>query len=172
MRGVFIGVGSNIDPAANIRRAVELLGRRVRVVRVSTFYLTAPVGRTGQPPFYNGVLEIETDLGPRELKRDHLSKIESELGRVRTADSHAPRTIDLDLIVYNDLVIAEEGLNLPDPEIPERPFLAVPLWELAPKMALPGSGLSLAKLAAAFKDHGMKPLESFTGALRRKSGLA
>jgi dihydroneopterin aldolase/2-amino-4-hydroxy-6-hydroxymethyldihydropteridine diphosphokinase len=168
MGGIFIGVGSNIDPPSNIRKAFALLDAEVRIVNISTFYLTEPEGRPKQPPFFNGALEIETSLNPRALKVDLLLRIEVRLGRVRTADRYAARTIDLDLLLFGDLVISEPGLDVPDPEISKRPFLALPLHELAPEMVLPDSGLPIVKLAARFAHHDMTPLEKLSEELRKR----
>src|SRR3990170_4754101 len=115
MPRAFVAVGSNIDPETNVRRALLLLAREVRLLGISTFYQTKPIDRPDQPPFYNGVIEIETELPPGELKHSLLRRIERELGRVRTEDKHAPRAIDLDLLLYDDVTLEEEGLRLPDP---------------------------------------------------------
>ncbi len=162
----FIGVGSNIEPADNVRKAVRLLAAHVRVAGVSAVYLTRPEGRPGQPPYYNCVAEIETNLPPAELKRAVLRRIEDDLGRVRTADKFAPRTIDLDLIVYDDLAVDTGDLVLPDPLIRRRPFLAIPLAELAPEMVLPGGGMTVGEIAAAMPRGGMKRLDRYTKLLR------
>jgi len=164
----FIGVGSNVRPGENFRKAIKLLGLRLRIVAISTVYLTEPEGRPEQPPFYNGVVEVETELPPRELKLSVLREIELRLGRARHEDKCAPRTIDLDLLLYDDVVESTDDLTLPDPQIETRPFLAVPLHELAPKMKLPGAGRSIAEIAAAFSSHNMRPLDDYTKALRRE----
>ncbi len=175
MKRVFIGVGSNIDPEKNIRRAIALIKEKARITGVSSFYLTEPLtgpGRRsgpGQPPYYNGVLEIEVDLGPVELKNGILRGIEERLGRVRTEDADGPRTIDLDIILYDDLVFEGEGLKLPNPEILERAFVAVPLSELAPEVVLPGSGVRLKEVAERFKADEMVELPVFT---KEMAGLA
>ena len=144
---VFIGIGSNVDPEANIPRALELLGRSARILRLSNFRRTAPVGPAGQPAFVNGVAEIETALPPRTLKYDVLRRIEAELGRTRSSpDKYRPRPIDLDLLLYGRLVLREPGLTLPDPDLRERAFLARAVLELAPDLALPDTGEPLASL--------------------------
>jgi 2-amino-4-hydroxy-6-hydroxymethyldihydropteridine diphosphokinase len=163
----FIAVGSNIDPEQNVRRALSLLAQRVRVVRVSTVYRTAALERPGDPSFYNCVVEVGTEIAPHDLKHEVLRRIETELGRRRTADSFAPRTIDLDLLLYGDAVAGADDLALPDPDIEKRPFLAIPLRELAPALRLPGSGRRIDDIAAAFEHHGMQPLPDFTTLLRR-----
>ncbi len=167
MARAFVSVGSNINPGENVRRAVRLLARQVRVQGISTVYLTEPVEQQHeQEPYYNCVLETETDRSPLELKQNVLRLIEEELGRKRSADKFAPRTIDLDLILYDDLVIKEEGLTLPDPEILKRPFLSIPLCELAPELVLPDTRIPIAEVAARFRHHTMKPLEAYTDRLR------
>ena len=104
MAHTFIGVGSNIDPQSNIREALIRLAERVEIRALSTFYQSRPVGPPGQPPFVNGVVAADTDLPPLAVKRDVLRRIEEGLGRVRTTDKYAPRVIDLDLLIYDDMV--------------------------------------------------------------------
>ena len=167
----FIAVGSNIDPERNIAAALDLLMEQVAVTGVSTFYRTAPLGRPEQPPFLNGVWRVETSMGPRDLKFGVLRCIEAALGRVRTQDRYAPRTIDLDVAAYGTEEIDEPDLIVPDPDIKSRPFLAVPLAELAPGMALPGMGERVAELPAASKTEGLEPMPALTERLREGAGL-
>jgi 2-amino-4-hydroxy-6-hydroxymethyldihydropteridine diphosphokinase len=162
----FVSVGSNIDPTDNVKKAVRLLGVQTRILATSTVYLTEPLGHSGQPPYYNCVLEIETGTPPLDLKLTVLRRIEDTLGRLRSSDKFGPRTIDLDLILYDDITLAEEELTLPDPDILKRPFLAIALYELAPDLVLPGSTTSIADITAAMLRKTMKPLESFTDMLR------
>jgi 2-amino-4-hydroxy-6-hydroxymethyldihydropteridine diphosphokinase len=162
MKGIYIGVGSNIDPAENVKEALRLLAERVRIVGISTFFESEPLGRPEQPAFYNGVLEIDTDIPARALKFEVLRSIEAKLGRRRIADKFAARTIDLDVIIYGDLVIDEEDLTIPDPDILERAFLAVPLLELAPDLTLPGSGRLLKEICEMLDCGGMKPLRTYS----------
>lgn len=168
MARVFIGVGSNINPEENVRQALRLLGREVPIVAISTFYRTQAEGRAGQPPFYNGVVEVVTEMPPAQLKHSVLRPIEEKLGRTRGEDKYAPRTIDLDVLLYDDLVAAEKGLRIPDPQIAQRAFLAIPLCELAPELVLPDSGLPIAEIAAAFGDHKMERLSQYTELLRKE----
>jgi 2-amino-4-hydroxy-6-hydroxymethyldihydropteridine diphosphokinase len=163
----FIGVGSNINPQDNARRALRLLAAQVRVIGISTVYRTAALGRPDDPGFYNCVVEVETQMPPQDLKRRVLRRIEAELGRRRTADKYAPRTIDLDVLLYDEVVMNEGGLVLPDPDIAKRPFLAIPLHELAPALTLPDTGRRVADIAAAFAGHRMQPLPQYTALLRR-----
>ncbi|MHB8059999.1 MAG: 2-amino-4-hydroxy-6-hydroxymethyldihydropteridine diphosphokinase, partial [Gaiellaceae bacterium] len=135
----FIAVGSNVEAERNVAAALELLGQRVRVAAISRFYWTPALGAPdSSPDFLNGVVELETELEPRELKRSVLLEVEGELGRERGAEKFAPRTIDLDLVLQGDVVCNEEGLVLPSPEILERPFIALPLLELEPELVEPG----------------------------------
>lgn len=164
---VYIGIGSNIRPEANVPKAIRLLAIQTRILGVSTVYVTLPIGGgPEQAPFYNCVVEVETAIPPLELKYRILRRIEEDLGRKRTADKFAPRTIDLDLLLYDDLVVHSEDLTLPDPEILDRPFVAVPLLELSPKLKLPGSGLAIKDVAAGMNRGGMEPLASMTKSIK------
>ncbi len=149
MARVFIGVGSNIDPEANVPRSLFLLRRRVRLRAVSTVYRTRPEGGEEQPPYYNCVVEAETEIPPAELKRTVLRPIEAQLGRTRGPDPYAARTCDLDLLLYDDLVLRAEGLIIPDEHLTERPYLVEAVLELAPRMVVPGAGVPLAQAAQA-----------------------
>jgi 2-amino-4-hydroxy-6-hydroxymethyldihydropteridine diphosphokinase len=168
MTRAFVSIGSNIDPEANLQSALQRLRSTVQVMAISTVYRTEPVGPPGQPWFYNCVAEIETDLPPRELKSTLLRRIEGELGRVRSSDKFAARTIDLDLILYDELVMTTRDLTLPDPEIPKRPFLAIPLKELSPGLVLPGSGIPIGDAADALYPNAMVPLAAYTEHLRKE----
>lgn len=146
----YVAVGSNVEPRRNVPAAVELLRGQVEVCGVSTFYRTAAIGPDGQPrpgdeDFLNGVLAVRTARPARELKFDVLRTIEDRLLRVRSADKYAPRTIDLDLVLYGQAVIDEPDLRIPARDV-DRPFVALPLLELAPELVLPGSRQVLACL--------------------------
>jgi len=168
MAKAFLSLGSNIDPAENIKRALGLLASHADITGISTVYLTPAEDRPEQPSYYNCVIEIETEIPPVEFKYSILREIEKELGRERTEDKFAARPIDLDLILYNDMVIENEGLTLPDPQISRRAFIALPLHELSPGLRLPGSGVSIAEIAASLPGRGMKPLEQYTENLRKE----
>jgi len=145
----FVGVGSNLgDRRATIERAVDLLRAHVAVVAVSTLRETAPWGYADQPAFLNGALEVETSLVARELL-DALLGIERELGRVRAGGPrYGPRTIDLDLLVFGDEVVAEPGLTVPHPRLSERAFALEPLAELDSELVVPALGRVSDLLAA------------------------
>lgn len=148
-RDGFVAVGSNIEPEAHILRAVRLLAQEVRVVAVSSFYRSRALKRPDQPDFLNGMVKIRTSLEPWSLKYDVLRGIEAKLGRQRGPDRYEARCIDLDLAVLGALVMKQDGLEVPDPDIRTRPFLAVPLLEVAPNLILPDSGIALSELAEA-----------------------
>jgi 2-amino-4-hydroxy-6-hydroxymethyldihydropteridine diphosphokinase len=139
---------------------------RLRLAKTDTVLQTTQ--DRGTPPFYNCVVRVETLLPPLELKRRILNQIEEELLRRRGDDKYAPRTIDLDLILYGDLVMETQELRLPDGDILKRPFLVVCLHELAPELVLPGSGASIAQAASAAPREGMEPLERYTDDLRKE----
>lgn len=164
-RTAAIALGSNLasewgDREANLREAIGRVGELGEVRAVSTFYDTAPVGFTEQPNFLNGAMLLATDLEPLELMRALLD-IERAMGRDRaTAVAKGPRTIDLDLLLMEDVVLAgarsplaENGgqteLTLPHPAMAERRFVLEPLAEIAPKMVDPVSGRTVAELLAA-----------------------
>ncbi len=128
---IYIAVGSNIDPEENVVRALELLLERLQVSACSTFFWSAPAERPEQDRFLNGVWQAHSSLSPQELKRDLLRPIEHQLGRRRESDRHAARPIDLDLVLHGATVSQDSDLQLPDPDIPKRPFLWQPLAELA-----------------------------------------
>jgi len=168
MARVFVGVGSNIEPERNILSAAALLKEQVIVCAVSPFYLTDPIGPPGSGPFYNGCLELETDIPPRKLKFEVLRSIETALGRRRTEDKYAPRTIDLDILLYDDQVIEEPDLKIPDPDITQRPFIAIPLLELAPEMVMPDTGTKLAEIVLDLPGGSMRLIPNFTSRLRQE----
>ncbi|MBN1967398.1 MAG: 2-amino-4-hydroxy-6-hydroxymethyldihydropteridine diphosphokinase [Anaerolineae bacterium] len=155
---VFITLGSNIEPETYLPRAVQQLAERFTILAVSRVYESAPLDATGavavgQGRFLNAAVLIDTDLHPAALKYGVLRAIEAALGRVRTADKFAPRTIDLDLALYGDLVLdaPDERLALPDPDILTQAHVALPLADLAPDFAHPVTGLTLADIASQFE---------------------
>ena len=167
MARAFIALGSNIAPADNVRNALRLLSEHARIAAISTVYRTRPIARPEQDDYYNCVIEIETDTPPQDLRGRVLRTIEDRLGRTRSEDKSAARTIDLDLILYDDLVLDTADLRLPDPEIASRPFLAIPLSELAPHLALPGSAIRVSEAADSLPRGDMTPLAWYTEQLRR-----
>jgi 2-amino-4-hydroxy-6-hydroxymethyldihydropteridine diphosphokinase len=138
----YVGLGSNLgDREAMLRRALELLDARpgIEVVAVSALRETEPVGFLEQPRFLNAAARLETELPPRRLL-SALLEVEQELGRDRSGPRFGPRTIDLDLLLYGELELDEEGLGIPHPRLHERRFVLEPLAELAPGLVVPGRG--------------------------------
>jgi 2-amino-4-hydroxy-6-hydroxymethyldihydropteridine diphosphokinase len=138
----FVGLGANLgDRDAALRRAVELLGEHdgIDVVAVSAVRETEPVGVLDQPRFLNAACAVDTTLAPRALL-DVLLDVERALGRVRGAERYGPRTIDLDLLVYDGEVVDEPGLAVPHPRLHERRFALEPLLDLDPGLVVPGRG--------------------------------
>jgi len=150
----YIGLGANLgDREATIRRALELLGERpgIRVAAVSTLRETEPWGFAEQPRFLNGAAALETTLTPRELL-DALLAVERDLGRTREGPRYGPRTIDLDVLLYDDELVDEPGLTVPHPRLHERAFALEPLLDLDPELAVPGRGRVADLLAALHSD--------------------
>lgn len=137
----FIAFGANLgDPAASFNHACTALAALpdTRLVQRSSLYRTAPVGVEGQPDYINGVIELRTGIAATALL-DHLLHIEAEAGRVR--DGHcAPRTLDLDLLLYDAQQIHTATLDVPHPRMHQRAFVLVPLAEIAPEAVIPGHG--------------------------------
>jgi 2-amino-4-hydroxy-6-hydroxymethyldihydropteridine diphosphokinase len=133
----YLSLGANLgDRAGNLAAALARLeAAGVRVERVSSLYETAPVGGPPQPPYLNLVARVETSLPPRELLRLCLA-VEAELGRVRTVH-WGPRTVDIDLLLYEGATSDDLELTLPHPRMAERQFVLVPLAEIAPDLRLP-----------------------------------
>jgi len=149
MPRAYVGLGSNMgDRERLLWGAVHMLAfnAEVDVVAVSSIRETDPVGIVDQPPFLNGVVAIDTELGPRALL-DLLLSIELELGRTRAGPRFGPRTIDLDLLLYGDDVVDEPGLTVPHPRLHERRFALEPLAELDPELVVPEKGAVQALLA-------------------------
>jgi len=137
-RVAFVALGSNLgDRATTLERALGLLARQVEVTDRSPWFETDPVGGPPQGRYLNGVVRIETILEPRELL-DLLLRVEAELGRDRSAEAerntprNAPRTLDLDLLAYDDRAIDEPGLRVPHPRMHARRFVLEPLATIAP----------------------------------------
>ncbi len=164
---IFVAIGSNIEPNANVKSAVLMLNRAVGVRAISTVYRTPALDRPGDPPFVNGVIELGDGLAPLQLKQ-LLRRTEQALGRRRGSDRYAPRTIDLDLVLYGDVVSNSDELRLPHPTILERPFVAIPLLELAPNLVIPGSGATLRSVVASMPPYPMEPLPDPTRELRKE----
>lgn len=153
-----IGLGANLnDPAAQVEYALAELDRLpgTRLIARSSLYASAPVGYVDQPDFINAVAQVETALAPRALL-DALLDIEHRHGRERSF-RNAPRTLDLDLLLYGQAHFHEDALTLPHPRMTERAFVLLPLLEIAPDTLIPGQGLA-ADWAAACADQTLSVL--------------
>jgi 2-amino-4-hydroxy-6-hydroxymethyldihydropteridine diphosphokinase len=141
LESAYVALGANLgDPADQVRSGFEALAMlpQTRLMAVSSLYRSAPVGFLDQPDFVNAVAHVETALSPRELL-DALLGIERSFGRQREF-ANAPRTLDLDLLLYDELAVDEPGLTIPHPRMHERAFVVVPLAEIAPHANVPGRG--------------------------------
>ena len=137
----FIGLGSNLgEPSDQLRLAISDIDQLpdTRVLASSAFYRSAPIGYLDQPDFVNAVIKIETRLAPRQLLSAMLG-IERLHGRERTF-SNAPRTLDLDVLLYGDMQIDEPGLAIPHPHMHRRAFVLQPLLEIEPDCMIPSVG--------------------------------
>jgi len=148
----YIGLGSNLgDKKANCRRAIALLAKSGRVVRVSSLYCTEPMGFAEQDDFVNAVVELETDLSPEALLHQ-CRAIEEALGRVRTIH-WGPRTIDMDILLYGTTMIETPELTIPHPLLHTRRFVLVPLCEIAPLAFHPKLQQTASNLFLDLHDH-------------------
>jgi len=152
---VFIALGSNIDSEHNMREAVRRLSLYCRLLAVSPVYETAPVGNMEQPNFLNAAALIETDLTAAELKARVLRVIEQDMGRVRTDDKNAPRTIDLDIALFGNQVLDLGPRHIPDPDILRYPHMAIPLADLASTLRHPEDGRTLQEIAQSLPVGGL-----------------
>ena len=161
MKIAYLGLGSNLgDREANLRLAIETLASdRLVVKRASSIWETAPRDMLDQPFFLNQVVEVETDLFPRQLF-ERAKQVERKMGRVK-AQPKGPRLIDVDILLYGDAVVSVPGLEIPHAGMPARRFVLEPLAELAPELRHPVTKRTVRQMMAAVKDQGVR---KFTGA--------
>ena len=155
----YVALGANLGhPAATVRAALAALSGIPESVLIaaSSLYRTAPVGLKHQPDFINAVAAVDTALAPLALL-EALFAIEARFGRSRSV-KNAPRTLDLDLLLYGESRLDEARLTLPHPRMHERAFVLVPLAELAPECRIPGRA-ALSELLALCRDQGVVRLE-------------
>ncbi|MBS3128746.1 2-amino-4-hydroxy-6-hydroxymethyldihydropteridine diphosphokinase [Candidatus Woesearchaeota archaeon] len=151
MTKVFLGLGSNLgDRKAYLEKAMSCLKEKTKIVACSSLYKTEPVGYGNQNDFYNRVIEIETRLQPKKLLT-FLQKIEKKLGKKKKR-KNGPRTIDIDILLYDRLVIKEKNLIIPHPRMHERRFVLIPLKEIAPKFVHPKMKKSISELLRSVKE--------------------
>lgn len=158
--GIFLGLGGNIgDVHATFAQAKQLMQKEgIQLITESSFYKTKPFGPVEQDDFLNQVIQIETSLSPQELLEACL-RAEQELGRKREI-KWGPRTIDIDLLLYNQVQMETDNLVLPHPGMQERHFVLLPFVEIAPKMMHPGLQKVIQELADALpqKEHELEKL--------------
>jgi len=150
MPDVYVAAGSNIDPGTRLREALSLLAASYGPLRVSPAYRNATVGFSGDD-FVNLAIGFATDEGPRQVIAK-LQSIEARCGRPRSAPKFAPRAMDLDILLYGDLVCEEPGLTLPRPDLVRRAYMLKPMVDLAPGLVHPVEGQTLAELWAESAD--------------------
>lgn len=161
---VYVGIGSNLDdPHAQVRRAIAALSELAEADSfvVSSLYRSAPLissdAPADQPDYINAVAGLRTRLAPLDLLA-RLQAVEQAQGRVRDGVRWGPRTLDLDILLYGDEIIAQETLRVPHPGLGERAFVLYPLLEIAPGLCLP-DGRRLEALVAACAAAGLEKLE-------------
>ncbi len=143
-RRVYIAIGSNLaSPLEQVNAAVQAIGEipDSRIVAVSSFYRTPPLGPQDQPDYLNAAVALDTALAPEELL-NHTQRIELQQGRVRKAERWGPRTLDLDIMLFGDEVINTDRLTVPHYDMKNRGFMLWPLFEIAPDLIFP-DGISL-----------------------------
>jgi 2-amino-4-hydroxy-6-hydroxymethyldihydropteridine diphosphokinase len=148
MPGIYLSLGSNLgNRAANIAMALRMLAPLVRVEGVSRLYESAAEDGSSQPLYYNAAARVVTGLSP-DLLLAHAKHVERLIGR-RPSPRWSPRPIDIDIVLFNDVVLSGDKLSIPHPRLTERAFVLRPLLDLDPDLALPGTGHRLAQLRAA-----------------------
>jgi dihydroneopterin aldolase/2-amino-4-hydroxy-6-hydroxymethyldihydropteridine diphosphokinase len=157
-----IAIGSNIEPEKNLRHGIELLAAMCDIDTVSPVYLASPVGTVAQPAFLNAAIIINTPLSAAALKYDILLPIEDKLKRVRVEDKNAPRTLDLDIVLFNYAVMDVDGRHIPDPDLLKHAHIAVPLADVAPYYVHPETGQSLKEIAVALPMTGIRLYDDLT----------
>jgi 2-amino-4-hydroxy-6-hydroxymethyldihydropteridine diphosphokinase len=158
MHKAYLGLGSNVgDRATNLAAAIESLEPEVRVLRTSHIYETEPWGYTEQAKFLNQAAEVETALSPAELLK-HIKHVEGLVGRKATF-RYGPREIDIDILLFDDLLVSEGNLQIPHPRLAERAFALEPLADLARETCVPGHNRSVIELLSLISHAGVKRWE-------------
>ena len=156
MARVYVAIGSNVEPEINISKAASELARLFPGARFSSWYRNRAVGFEGDD-FVNGVVGFQTDL-PLRAVIEHLHAVETLCGRPRNAPRWAPRSMDLDVLLYDNVVCSEPSLTLPRPDLLKRPYMLGPMAEIAPEVVHPTAGLTIGELWERF-DRDAHPME-------------
>jgi 2-amino-4-hydroxy-6-hydroxymethyldihydropteridine diphosphokinase len=151
MAQVFVAAGSNVEPQANLTKALEELARRFHEVQVSPWYQNPAVGFAGED-FINFVFGFRTDLDVHDMLAQ-LREVETICGRPRNAPKWAARAMDLDVLLFDGLVLDDPQLQLPRPDLLLRPYMLGPLADIAPHLVHPTQGRTIGELWAAFDGH-------------------
>lgn len=141
MATVYLGLGSNVDVTNNLQLGIDELQKAYGTLRVSPVYRSAPVGFEGDD-FLNLVVELETDESPQEI-HGRIERIHDMAGRVRTSNAFIARTLDIDLLLYDDLVITDGKVRVPRDDVLDYSFVLRPLAELAPELRHPQTGRTM-----------------------------
>ncbi len=153
---VFLGIGGNIDPEANIPVGIDIIRSRFQLVRLSPFYKSEAWGvKDEQPDYINLAAEVRTD---RDIfgVRAEACWIEKMVGRKRTDDKFAPRTLDIDLLLYDEVTGKHDGGNLPHPQLLTQQFVYLPMLDIAPELIVPGVGKKLKDIAPNYDNPNLK----------------
>lgn len=155
---IFLGLGTNLgDKKKNLEKAREKIAAIASVIKSSPIYETPPFGIREQPDFYNQVLEIETNLSP-EILLEMILAIEKEMGRVRII-KNGPRIIDIDILFYGNEIIKIESLQIPHPGAAIRPFVLVPLHEIAAEFVHPETRQTVQQLLSAVSQQEIRSIK-------------
>ena len=155
MSNIYIALGSNLEePSKQILNAIELIGmiQGLSVTHISSLYKTKPIGKLDQPDFINAVIKLEGDISPEKLHAE-LKDIETQAGRIRI-ELNEPRTLDLDILLIDDLIMKTKKLTVPHPRMHQRQFVIVPLFEINQKLNIPGIG-PINKILKSLPDQGV-----------------
>ena len=155
MSKIYIALGSNLDePSEQINKAINLIDAiaDLSVTHISSLYKTKPIGKIDQPDFINAVIEVEGDISPENLHAA-LQAIETQAGRIRK-ELNEPRTLDLDILLIDDLIMKTKKLTVPHPRMHQRQFVIVPLFEINQKLNIPGIG-PIIKILKVLPDQGI-----------------
>jgi 2-amino-4-hydroxy-6-hydroxymethyldihydropteridine diphosphokinase len=155
MSKIYIALGSNLEePRKQIYRAINLIDAidEISVTQKSSLYKTKPIGKIDQPDFINAAIEVEGNISPENL-HTALQDIETQTGRIRM-ELNEPRTLDLDILLIDDLIMKTKKLTVPHPRMHQREFVIVPLFEINQKLNIPGIG-SIDEILKSLPDQGV-----------------
>ena len=155
MSKIYIALGSNLEePSQQIYKAINLINtiNELSVTHKSSLYKTKPIGKIDQPDFINAAVKVEGDISPENLHAV-LQDIETQAGRIRT-ELNEPRTLDLDILLIDDLIIKTKKLTVPHPRMHQRQFVIMPLYEINQKLNIPGIG-SIDEIFKSLPDQGV-----------------